>query len=221
MFYAQNYLKMDKIYKLLNAIEYIDRYSDQEIEAILADAEVRDMYNTLDKTKASLSTIVAPDVDAEWREFERLHKKRSFGIFNLFSHNIAASIAICIASLAAAAVVGVSVNYALDKKEESKAKETSVVAKKKVIHSDSVIVADETGIAAPEIVVFDNEPFGTIMNRIAEYYGYDTEFATDAPMSLRLYFRWNQSHTLDEVIESLNNFEQIDITVKDKIIKIG
>lgn len=221
MFYAQNYLKMDKIDKFLDAIEYTDRYTDQELEAILADAEVRDVYNTLDKTKASLSTIVAPDVDAEWREFERLHKKRSFGIFNLFSHNIAASIAICIASLAAAAVVGVSVNYALDKKEGSKAKETSVVAKEKVIHRDSVIVADETGIAAPEIVVFDNEPFGTIMNRIAEYYGYDTEFATDAPKSLRLYFRWNQSHTLDEVIESLNNFEQIDLTVRDKIIKIG
>ena len=52
-----------------------------------------------------------------------------------------------------------------------------------------------------------------IAARIAGYYGYRVEFAGEASRSLRLYFRWNQAQTLDEVAESLNNFGQIHITV--------
>lgn len=217
---------MDKIDRLFDAIEHPDRYSDKELDAMLADPEVREVYDMLDKTKASLKPISTPDVDAEWKSFSAAHRNTQrhhyFPIFNLFSRNIAASIAIGIASLAAvAAVVGVSVNYALNNKnEEVSVTEVAIANSTPSVPTDTIAIED-TPVAAPETIVFDNEPLETIANRIAEHYGYETEFSADAPKALRLYFRWDQSQTLDEVVESLNNFEQIHLTVNDKTIKIN
>lgn len=224
MSYAQNYLKMDKIDRLLDAIEHPDRYSEKEIDVLLSDPEVREVYNLLDKTKATLTPISTPDIDAEWGRFSNSHtakQLRTYRIFNLFSRNIAASIAIGIASLAAvAAVVGVSVHYALNKNTDNQIAEVALPTKENVASSDTISVVEEVPTVTPETIVFDNEPLETIINCIADYYGCKVEFSTDSSKSLRLYFRWNQARPLDEVVESLNNFEQINLTVKDKTIKI-
>lgn len=212
---------MDKIDRLLDAMEHPDSYSEKDIEAMLADPEVREVYDLLDKTTASLTSIPAPDVDAEWTAFERTHGKRRFRILNLFSRNIAASIAIAVASLAAvAAVVGVSVNYVLNKNTEVRTTEYVATVIENAVYNDTVIVTEPIPATAPGTIVFDNEPLETIASHIAVYYGYSVEYTEDAPKSLRLYFRWNQAQKLDEVIESLNNFEQIHISVKDRTIKI-
>lgn len=221
MYYVKNYLKMDKIDRLLDAVEHPDLYSEKDMEAMLADPEVKEVYDLLGRTKAALAPIPSPDVDAEWKEFERVHRKNSSRILNLFSRNVAASIAIGIASLAAvAAVVGVSVNYALNQKAETPLAETAAIVKETVVSNDSTVLSDGVPAVVPEIIVFDNEPLKTIADRIAEYYGYKAQFSEEAPKTLRLYFRWNQAQTLDEVVESLNNFEQIHISVKDRTIKI-
>lgn len=211
---------MDKIDRLLDAIEHPDCYSETYIETLLADPEVREVYDMLNKTKASLTPIATPDIDTEWEEFERHHRMRRSGIINLFSRNIAASLVIGMASIAAvAAVVGVGVSYVLEKKDVAPVSNTTVYAKNDVTPTDTIVV-DGQSVTTPEIIVFDNEPFAEIIRQIAEYYGDNVEFSKDTAKSLRLYFRWNQAQTLDEVVESLNNFEQIHITVKDKTIKI-
>lgn len=217
---------MDKFDRLLDAIEHPERYSDQELEAMLADSEVREVYDMLDKTKASLSPINTPNVDAEWESFSAAHRNTQkcfrFPILNRFSRNIAASIAIGFASLAAvAAVVGVGINYALNNKNaEAPATEVVIVESATSVPTDTIVVGDAP-VATPEIIVFDNEPLEMIANRIAKYYGYEAEFSTEDSKSLRLYFRWDQTQPLEEVVESLNNFEQIHLTVKDKTIKIN
>lgn len=212
---------MDKIDRLLDAIEHPDLYTDQEIENMLADPEARETYDLLNNAKASLTPIAPPDIDAEWQAFAHSHAKRRFSIINPLSRKAAAGIAIGIASLAAvAAVVGVTVNYAIEKKAETTYAEIPAAEKTTAAPADTLAIADAAAAVTPETVVFDNEPLETIANRIAEHYGYSAEFTTDAPKSLRLYFKWNQALPIEEVVESLNNFEQIHITVIDKTIKI-
>lgn len=214
---------MDKIDRLLDAIEHPDLYSEKEIEAMLADPEVMEVYNLLDKTKATMTPISTPDIDAEWETFKKSHpapgRRTYFHLLNLFTRNIAASIAIGLASLAAvAAVVGVGINYALDKRADEPVSATVGVVDGDVVANDTITVGEDTPEIAPQTIIFDNEPLETIAARIAGYYDCEVEFTTDAPRSLRLYFRWNQAQTLDEIVESLNNFEQIHISVKDKTI---
>lgn len=220
MSYVKNFLKMDKIGLLLDAIEHPERYSDPEIESMLQDPEVREIYDMLGQTKSSLRSISSPDINAEWQDFELAHRINRFRILNLFSRNVAASIAIGIAVAAVAAAVGASINYAVSHKADVQADDMAV--------SDIVAKTDGTTSAvdvihldvAPEIIVFDNEPFEAIINRIAEYYGYKVEFTTDKAKSLRLYFRWDQTLEIEDVVGSLNNFEQIHMIIKDITIKI-
>ena len=216
---------MDKIDRFLDAIEYPERYTQSEIEAMLQDPEIKVVFDLLDKTKSSLQTQQSPDIEAEWRRFEKNHPTSKvtyrFWLVGIMSRNIAAIITIAILSFTAvAAIVGIGINKLSQRKEASRPADVrteyaEVTAKPDSIQSDEAIKEK-----APEIIVFDNEPLKTIADKIAEYYGYEVEFNNEASESLRLYFRWNQENTIEEVVERLNNFEQIHIVIKDNTIKI-
>lgn len=212
---------MDKIDQLLDAMEHPERYTSAEIEEMLRDPEAKETFDLLDKTKSSLTPISTPEIEAEWEAFKRTRVKRGFRLLNLFSRNVAAGIAIGIASIAAvAAVIGISVSHVYERHPEVSAVERVAVAKENVVMPDTTVVEEEDPAHIPGTIIFDNEPFETIMNRIAEYYGYDVEPSTDISKSLRLYYRWNQALPIEDIVESLNNFEQIHLTISDKTIRI-
>ncbi len=85
---------------------------------------------------------------------------------------------------------------------------------------DTVMTVKATGEVTPEIIVFDEETLATIMDHIAVYYGYQVIFNNNDARSLRLYFRWNQALPVEDIIESLGNFEQITLSIKGRTITI-
>lgn len=226
MSYAKNFQKMDKIDRLFDAMENPERYTAAEIEEMLQDPEVKEAFDLLDKMKSSLQTIDTPDIEDEWRAFENNHrqseKNRLFWLTRFFPKNVAASIAIGIASFTAvAAIVGVGIQHVNNSRPETGPDvEMTAGACIAASHQDTVRSAETNNEVTPEIVVFDDETLETITNRIANYYGYKVIFNKNAAKSLRLHFRWDQARPIDEIVESLNNFEQITITINDKTIKI-
>ncbi len=217
---------MDKIDRLLDAMEHPDRYTQSEIEKILHDPEVKDVSDLIDKTKSSLMPIVTPDIDVEWKRFEVNHchsrNDNSNWLERLLSRNAAASIAVGIASFTAvAAIVGIGIHQINNNRTEI-IREVKPTADKTVVVSrrDSLETFEVKGKTAPQTIVFGDETLETILTGIATYYDYKVVFNNDASKSLRLYFRWNQAHTLEETVERLNNFEQINLTIKDKTIKV-
>lgn len=226
MSYAKNYLRMDKIDRLLDATEHPECYSAAEIEELLESPEVREAFAILDKTKSSLQPVITPDVGEEWKRFERKHPSHRPAshsrLIGLFTRNIAAGIAVGIVSFTAvAAIVGVSVGYLRQRPADMTTEEARTVVTESSIHPDTIAVAQTANAQEPETVVFDNEAFETIISAIAEYYGYRVSFEAESARELRLYFRWNQALTMEEVAERLNNFERIHLTLKDKTIIIG
>lgn len=215
---------MDKIDRLLDAIENPDHYSESQLEDLLRDPEVKEIFDLLDKTTSSLRPIQTPDVDAEWQSFERAHKKHRFAWTGFFSRNIAASIAVGAVSLAAvAALVGVGVRH-LNANSQQK-EQTEVIDDMNVENlTDDALESEQPApkviCPAPEVVIFDNETFESMINDIAGFYGYQVDFVDSAAKSLRLYFRWNQAASVENVIESLNNFEQINLSIKGQTIVI-
>ena len=225
MSYAKNYLKMDKIDRLLDAIEYPNRYTPTEIEAMLKDPEVKEVFDLLDKTKSSLQTLPTPDIESEWKRFEENHptseRKNRFWLTGIMSRNIAATITTAIVSFTAVAtIVGIGINQLNQRQEASRPTDVKTEYAEAITKPDSVKTVAQVKGKTPEIIVFDNEPLKTIVDKIAVYYGCKVEFSNEASKSLRLYFRWDQENTLEEVVERLNNFEQIHIVIKDKTIKI-
>ena len=72
----------------------------------------------------------------------------------------------------------------------------------------------------PETIVFKGESFEKILADIAGYYGATVAFNQASAKSLKLYFEWNQALPLNEVVGQLNNFEQINITLTDKVLTV-
>ena len=224
MSYAKNYLKMDKIDRLLDTIEHPERYTQTEIETMLRDPEVKETFDLLDKAKSSIRTIVIPDVEEEWKRFGNKHSnpamRRSGWLRGIFSRNAAASIAVGVASFTAvAAVIGAGI-YHLNNRATAM-QDVEVITETGCVISQPDTIKSVVGLndPVPEIVVFDNESLETILTGIADYYGCNVIFNNDASKSLRLYFRWDRTLSMAETVERLNNFEQIRLTLKGTTIK--
>lgn len=216
---------MDKIDRLLDALEHPDRYTQNDLEEMLQDPDVKDVFDLLDKTKSSLQTLPTPDIEAEWKRFAKNHTSSKdthrFWLAGILSRNIAATIATAIVSVTAvAAIVSIGINQLNQRQKASRPNDVKTEYVEINAKPDSVKSVEPGKGKTPVVIVFDNEPLKTIAGKIADYYGYQVDFNNEASKSLRLYFRWNQENTVEEVVTRLDNFEQIHIEIKDNTIKI-
>lgn len=222
---------MDNTDRLLDTMEHPEKYTPEELEAMLTNPEVEEVFEMLDKTKSALCDISTPDIEEEWEKFETRCStaipNRQNRIKRVFSRNIAASIIIGLVSVTAlAAIVGVGLHQITKEKSEREipvTEERTVTQYKNVTVGQDTLtstVSGEDTSSITEVIIFDNDPLDSILNRISAYHGCEVSFNNEAAKSLRLYFRWNQSLPLVEVIERLNNFEQIHLTLDESTIKI-
>ena len=216
---------MDKAERLFDAMNNPEKYSSVEIEEMLQDPEVKEIFDLLDKAKSSLQPIPTPDIEDEWIRFKNknMNKRKSTRLkFTAsFPRAIAASVTATIISITAvAAIVGISVNY-LNHKENDVSENELRAAKDNILNQqDSVKLQTSGSTPSFDSVIFDNEPLEVIMKQISDFYGYKSVFKNNSIKSLRLYFRWNKASTIQEIAESLNNFEQIHLTIEGETIKI-
>lgn len=219
----------DRTDRLFEAIEHPDRFSDDEIQEMLDDPGMQELYKQICKTADALTTTEEPDIDREWEQFAN-HQRKSgaqgllYSLRLFFNRNAAAVLICTVASLAVvAATLGVS--YSLSHpavNEEAIADSESATVKSRpeaTSSKDSVQVYEST----PEelrIVVFKDESFGEMISAIADFYGVSAVYKNEKSKELRMYFQWDRSLPLSEIVEQLNNFEQIKISISDKTITI-
>ena len=216
----------DNIDRLLDALEHPENYNDTEIEQLLTDPDEREVYEMLRKTADISAPVPEINIDEEWRRFEAKQPKRRPVILRwlsfMASRNAAAVVTALVGTLAVvAATIGVThyfnANKEMAQTEQTEPQKQTAIADSKVAPTDT-IPAETTPL--PETIVFKGENLERILADIAGYYGVTVKFNQDAAKSLQLYFEWDQSLPLSEVVEQLNNFEQINITITDKILTV-
>lgn len=216
----------DNIDRLLDALEHPENYSDAEVEQLLTDSEAREVYDMLRKTADASAPVSEINLDEEWRRFEAKQPKCRPVILRwlsfIASRNAAAVVIALVGTLAVvAATIGVTHYFIADKElaqtEQIEHQKQTAIADSKVAPTDT-IPAETTPL--PETIVFKGENLERILADMAGYYGVTVKFNQDAAKSLQLYFEWDQSLPLNEVVEQLNNFEQIDITLTDKVLTV-
>ena len=167
-----------------------DKYSDQEIEAMMDD---------LDQV---------PDVDEAWQQFAKQHIASERPIH---TWRQSAAILIGILTLSGIAIAAVQIV------RQSQHEERPVTAVEK---PQSAVIVPQTlptdTIVKSGPVVFDNVTLDSIAKDIATYHHLDMDLQNEqAASQLRFYFVWNQEESLQEVIEKLNMFEQVNLAVED------
>ena len=69
-------------------------------------------------------------------------------------------------------------------------------------------------------VVFNNVELQQIMQYVADGYGVKVEFKNNAARTIRFYLQWEADDTLQEIIDKINHFEKVHLTLNEDTITI-
>lgn len=213
---------MDKYLRTIDMTEHPERYSDRELREMLADPETRDLYDTLCEADSALkpaAELSDEDVEQEWQRFESEKMKSTphaaGHIMHIFGHRVAAVTIIAVTSLAALAVgLGVMMDRHIVGHKADSADEAQEVANVISYAGDTITERTDT-LPGADHIVFESETLGTMLKEMTEYYGLKLEADNKTLLNIRLFYRWDRSNPMEEVVRQLNNFEKINLTLSD------
>ncbi|MDE5727445.1 MAG: DUF4974 domain-containing protein [Duncaniella sp.] len=206
---------MDKYDIVLDIIEHPERYTSDRLGEILSDPETREVYNLLCKADSAMRSGREVDVDAEWEEFRKGKTLRSHKASAWFG-NRAALIAAIAGTSAAAVAAGIAVTVAVVNR--TTAGEQALPSAKEDIAAevavDTVATLADTVKVDLSPVMFEDASLDVIMETIASVYNVEVKFANPETASLHLYYKFEPTLPLEEIVSRLNTFEQINIRLE-------
>lgn len=210
---------MDKYDVVFDIIEHPENYTSARLSEILSDPETREIYNVLVRTQSaakSRETMSQAEVDEQWNRFERAHPTSRLRF--LWLSGRAASIALVIVSSVVAFAVGITIKVGLDHVNTDDAVVVAArvdAAKSLAVASDTIAPPSESPSDKPTSpVLFDNASLGEIVGTISKAYGVNARFEVETKKQLHLFYKFDPKNTLQSIVDQLNNFEQIDITLE-------
>ena len=227
---------------LLELQEHPEQLTDEQLQQILADDEMRQLVQQLGFAKRAFKHDAlkndTPDVEGEWEKFaashaeeldalneaERLrvgdgtsgiHKPRFHAYLSI--HKIAASfIGVLLASGIAFAAIQVVRNISTPKPQQPTTEQTTDIDPVTSLPADTV-KADTMPV---EPYIFNNVPLDSMLTAIATAHGVGVEFENEAVRQLRFHFVWKREDSLSRVVEKLNTFEAVNIGMEDKTLVV-
>ena len=208
-----NMNKDEKRLMLFDMQEHPDKYTDEQIERLFADEEVKEFLRDLAMARMAgkKATPKKVDVDKAWKEFSNGSYRNRM--------KIAASIVgiIFLSGVALAAVQNGWLNFSTsDKVVDNKAMAKQIVPSN-TLANDSLkaMTVEPTDSLDMKPVVFDNAELGTILMQMADFYHVKVEYMNANTQHVRLFFNWNKTKTLEQNLELLNAFDRIQIEYAD------
>ena len=216
----------EKIQMLLDMQEHPENYSEQTLETMLKDSEVRELMEATAQLKQAMiwerlrvgerssgmsAGKESANVDAEWQRFSKTHyteNKSRRGWLKVAATFIGV---LFITGMAFAAIR--IVRNVVEKNTKAPTQETEISDSHQPVISTDTIKSDTIVMAIP--VVFDNVTLDSIAKDIAAYHHIGMDLRNDQAKQLRFYFVWERDDSLQEVVEKLNMFEHVNMAVED------
>ena len=222
---------------LLELQEHPEQLTDEQLQQILADDEMRQLVQQLGFAKRAFKHDAlkndTPDVEGEWEKFAASHSEEleildegerlrvgdgTSGIYKprlrayLAPRKIAASfIGVLLASGIAFAAIQVVRNISTPKPQQPTTEQTTDIDPVTSLPADTV-QADTIPV---EPYIFNNVPLDSMLTAIAAAHGIGVEFENEAARRLRFHFVWKREDSLSRVVEKLNTFEAVNIGMED------
>ena len=208
-----NMNKDEKRLMLFDMQEHPDKYTDEQIEHLLADEEVKEFLRDMAMARMAgkKATPKKVDVDKAWKEFSNGSYRNRM--------KIAASIVgiIFLSGVALAAVQNGWLNFSTSDKVVDNKVMTEQIVPSNTLANDSLkaMTVEPTDSLDMKPVVFDNAELGTILMQMADFYQVKVEYMNANTQHVRLFFNWNKTKTLEQNMELLNAFDRIQIEYAD------
>ena len=220
-----------RIERLLELQTNPEQLTDEQMQQILADDEMRQLVQQLGIAKRAFKhdELVddTPDVEAEWKKFAASHSEEleilDEGEYKprlrayLAPRKIAASfIGVLLASGIAFAAIQIVRNISTSKTQQPTTEQTADIEPVTSLPAETV-KADTIHV---EPYIFNNVPLDSMLTAIAAAHGVQVEFENDATRELRFHFVWKREDSLSRVVEKLNTFEAVNIGMEDKTLVV-
>lgn len=191
----------EKLTRLLEMQEHPERYTEEEIRQLMADEECRKLYEQM---------VRATDAMFEEKHFDNVE----CGTLNTQRSKLFKIAAIFIGVLLFSGITYAAIHYVRNSiYDQSPSQVENVGSAADSQLSDSQLSPQDSTQLKP--VVFEDAELVTILKEVAAYYHYETVYKRDDAKHIRLYFTWDKSMPVEEIVEMFNKFERIHITLKD------
>ena len=227
---------------LLELQEHPEQLTDEQLQQILADDEMRQLVQQLGFAKRAFKHDAlkndTPDVEGEWEKFAASHSEEleildegerlrvgdgTSGIYKprlrayLAPRKMAASfIGVLLASGIAFAAIQVVRNISTPKPQLPSTEQVIDTKPVTSLPADTV----KTDTIPTEPYVFNNVPLDSMLTAIAVAHNMQVEFENEAARHLRFHFVWKREDSLSRVVEKLNTFEAVNIVEEDKTLVV-
>lgn len=166
-------------------------------------------------------------IDEEWVKFEAEHFKNgkieelkngsyfNFSIFQSFN-SIKKIAAMFVGLLMLSGIAYATVHIIRSQQTANSRQETVATTNTQRSTLDAQPEAKDSALMKP--IVYEDAELTTILDDIATFYQVEPVYRNEATKHIRLYFTWDKKQTIDNIIDTFNKFERINITRYDKIL---
>lgn len=205
----------EKIQLLLDMQDHPEQFSEQALQMMLDDTEVRELMEATAQLKQAMMSYEndVSNVDAEWQRFAQTHlteqkPERSW------LKMAATFIGILMMSGIAFAAIHIIRHVSNAGVESQPSIQETIVANPHQLPADSV----KTDTIPPKVVRYDEATLEQILTDMADYYGLSLNWKSEEAKTLRLFYIWNKQQSAIEAIRSMNSFERIRLELSDSIL---
>ena len=203
----------EKIERLLDMIEHPEHYTEEEMQKILADEETREYYDLIIKADDAYTKSHDVDVDKALQEFETKHLQH-------LSWSKIAAVFIGILLVSGVTYAAIVLNRNPSEKQVSQKAQIGRVITDKAAKNIDTETTDTDTTTTQKGQSFDNVELQTILDDISSYYKLNVVYNSDKSRHLRLHFYWDKTKDAETIVESLNHFENVNITLTDSKIDV-
>ena len=210
---AQN----EKIQMLLDMQEHPENYSEQALETMLEDPDVRELMEATAQLKQAMTWEEKGkepvNTGAEWQRFAKTHLADSAPRRGWLK--VAATfIGVLFVTGMTFAAIHIVRMVNSQKAETVQVEQPAPVKPSTTTPADTV----KTDTIAPKVIRYDEATLYKILTDMGEYYRLRVELRNEDAKTLRLFFQWNQRQEASKVLEQLNMFERIHLVLNDSTI---
>ena len=148
-------------------------------------------------------------IDEEWTKFEATHfsgKRKEASGKRLSFFKIAAMF---ISILMLGGIAYATIHY-ISGGTQKEQQATTALANSTLYTLHSTPTAQDSTVQ--QHYVYEDAELKDILRELATYYHFETVYKNEEVKHVRLYFTWNMTATLDELIETFNKFERFHIS---------
>ena len=206
-----------KIQLLLDMQEHPEHFSEQALQTMLDDPEVREQMEATAQLKQAMMSDEnnVNNVDAEWQRFAQVYLTEQKAE-RRWLKAAATIISILMMSGIAFAAIHIIRHVSNSSGESQHPIQETTVANPHQLPADTV----KTDTIPPKMVRYDEATLEQILTDMADHYGLSLNWKSAEAGTLRLFYIWNRQLPASEIMKQLNNFERFHVELNDSVITI-